>query len=102
MTIRQKKAFNWTMASLITVAGLIWAASAWAGELNYSDAEQDCRLDQQQTKDEILESQVIEIRTRMEIAEARLDINEERMNREMSRISSQIDQIYQWMMEDRQ
>ena len=107
MAPRTRKWLNWgAIAVGVTIAlwgfGAVWNGSGRLTSVENCSEYNSEELARQGEKDGILEKQLEELRVRLEVAESRIDNNEDRMDREIGEIRFQVNQIYQWMMEDRQ
>jgi hypothetical protein len=94
MTLKQRRNWGWSVGAIITLAGIIWTASAWAADNDALDCAQTEQISTANAKAVESLTIAVENRTRATIMEARVLQLEERMDR-LESMSEMVSEIYE-------
>lgn len=94
MTIKQRRNWGWSVGGILTIAGLIWTAAAWATDNDALDCTQTEQIGLANAKAVESLTIAVENRTRATILEARVLQLEERMDR-LESMSEMITEMYE-------
>jgi hypothetical protein len=101
MTLKQRRNWGWSVGAIITLAGIIWTASAWATDNDALDCAQTEQIGLANAKAVEALTISVETRTRSIIMEARVVELEERMAKSDS-TSAMISEMYEVIVTGRE